>query len=178
MELVTESTPVVIGKFYLVKCAVMLQHSDGKYYVPIIGNLHKDPQFSVEREHYHIDGRFAKHDGCGQLYTVDAEGKTNGVVVPESAYRFYGIEIRKMKCKRRSTGLKPPLPGTKDFYGREVGAKYWKWYKSMVGKSCKGSRCPHLGTQMSEQNGVLVCPLHDLHGSVKDEVIIIHDSVR
>lgn len=41
-----------------------------------------------------------------------------------------------------------------------------------VGKSCKGKKCPHFGTTMIEKDGVLICPLHNLKGSLKTSKIV------
>lgn len=63
---------------------------------------------------------------------------------------------------RLTTGINPPTHAK----------NYNDWYKSMIGKSCAGKKCPHLGTIMIEQDGVLVCPLHNLKGCPQKEVII------
>lgn len=163
MELVTEKTEVKIGKFYLVNCAkIKSARFNTIMFVPIIGKLHADPQFNVTENHYHVDGRF---NSCPE-YKTDCFGRTNKVV---STQRYFGdefleIEVKKMKCKGLITGINPGDNKT-----------YWKWYGGMLGKSCKGKRCPHLGTVMSELNGKLVCPLHGLVGDIKTKKII-HES--
>ena len=59
-----------------------------------------------------------------------------------------------------------------DYQGNRKGLVYWTWYKSMIGKSCKGRRCPHFGTMMHERDGKLICPLHNLEGDIETELII------
>lgn len=175
MITVDEHTVVEVGKYYRVRCAEMKStSSEYKMYVPIIGQLHRDPQFGKggELPHYHVDGRFAR-EGCSyNHYEVDGMGRTN-VVVPNNydanyLYHFTGkIVQKKIKCKRTTTGLIPPIVGWK---GEET--TWVKWYKDQIGKSCAGKRCPHLGHAMHEVNGRLVCPLHNLQGCKETEVII------
>ena len=156
---------IEVGKFYKVPCAVLYNvFGEYKGCVPIIGEVHKDKQLGVDYFHYHIDGRFSS---ITDYYTTDEYGKTNGIVSLEpigDVLTFCKrIEIKKKKCKRLTTGIKPP-PSAK---------KYWNWYITMVGKSCKGKKCPHLGVDMFEVNGTLVCPLHNLIGDSKTEKIIL-----
>lgn len=173
MQLVDENTDVVVGRFYNVRCAHLESDNETIYYVPVIGHAHKDPQFGINTEHYHIDGRFINRKSA--RYQVDESGKTNKIISIDNVWtvdQFKGIVVRKLRCKRTTTGIIPPKIGELDYFGKQLGEKYHTWYASMVGKSCKGKKCPHLGTMMKETNGVLVCPLHNLHGCVKTEKII------
>lgn len=162
--IVSDATDVVVGKFYNVRCAEIKNCNDVTFaFVPVIGEKHKDAQFGVDFSHIHIDGRFA---GEKDYYNVDADGKTNMILQFDKAGDWsnyvYQIVIKRRKCKRLTTGIKPP----------EKAEKYNKWYDSMVGKSCKGKKCPHLGTTMREENGQLICPLHNLKGCPTSEVIV------
>lgn len=165
-EKLNTETVCIIGKYYLVPCAIV-KSGTTTHVVPVIGEKHKDPQFGVKYEHYHIDGRFTNGSGRKHRYDTSADGYTNGIVPLEdygylgSLSQFQGIEIRKRKCKRLTTGIIPPDRG-----------EYIEWYSSYVGKSCAGKKCPHLGTQMLEYNNQLVCPLHNLKGCLKTELII------
>lgn len=163
MEVVDENTQLEVGKHYFVPCAKMAVY-EHYIYVPILGKPHADPQFNVRHEHYHIDGRFASEG----LYKVDKHGKTNSIIAVKGI-DFHGIEVIRMTCKRLTTGIDPPK---RPINNQHIGGAYYAWYDSMVGKSCKGKRCPHLGTLMHEQNGVLICPLHNLKGSKETELII------
>lgn len=153
-----------IGKFYTIKCVELL-NSNGKKFdvVPVIGEPHRDPQFGIDIKHYHVDGRFIPKNS----YLPHEHGKTNNVVwCKDDRYHmnvYAGKEVfRRLKCKRLSTGIIPP----------KNSPKFQDWYNSFVGKSCKGKKCPHLGQEMIEENGVLVCPLHNLKGCIEKEVII------
>lgn len=157
-----------VGKTYKVRC-IELINSNGVVFttVPIIGEAHRDPQFGANKSHYHIDGRFVS-DNC---YVPHKNGKTNHVIWAESYpewfphYKTGDIVYRRLKCKRETTGILPPEKG-----------KYHDWYSSFVGKSCKGKKCPHLGQEMIEENGVLVCPLHNLKGCADKEIIISYSA--
>ncbi|WP_409012512.1 Rieske 2Fe-2S domain-containing protein [Arcicella rosea] len=50
--------------------------------------------------------------------------------------------------------------------------KYYKWYDKFLGREVKDNICPHLGTKMVEQDGVLVCPLHNLKACQTSKIII------
>lgn len=166
-NVVNTDTVLEIGKFYNVKCAEVKNgfNHNTFCYVPVIGEKHKDPQFGVDWVHYHIDGRFSTEK---DYYDVDSLGRTNRVLsaVPiekwQSDYVFK-IVVKRRKCRRLTTGLIPPSHAN----------KYWDWYKTMVGKSCAGKKCPHLGTAMVEIEGQLICPLHSLIGNLKTNKIIM-----
>lgn len=154
-----------VGKYYNVPCAELRNCNGGLIeYVPIIGGLHKDIQFGVTFKHYHVDGRFV----YGKRYiNVDNDGKTNQILVPKQSVKNYdnyvsAVVIKKKMCKRLTTGIDPP-PKAK---------QYHQWYTSMIGKDCKGKKCPHLGTTMLEHNGKWICPLHNLFGDPKTETIV------
>ncbi|MEE6129146.1 hypothetical protein V2E39_17225 [Chryseobacterium arthrosphaerae] len=167
MKIVDENTVVEVGQYYLVKCAIM---SNGKreYFLPVIGEIHNDKQFGFPHKHIHIDGRF-----CGETekreIIIDAEGKTNQICTfPESRSEFTvkGFVNRKRKCKRLTTGIKPPRRS------RFYDSPFYKWVESMKGKSCRGKKCPHLGTKMFEEDGILVCPLHNLISDENHDIIV------
>ncbi|MFT3679464.1 MAG: hypothetical protein QM791_04275 [Ferruginibacter sp.] len=176
-SIVDLNTALQVGQTYNVRCAKMVNKSGSNfYYMPVIGEIHNDNQFGFPDKHVHIDGRFV---GIKEmvLLPIDEEGKTNTVCSFRpcaSEYVVSEIVIRRRKCKRLTTGIKPPDRFRKNWMGETVkqAERYWAWYDSMIGKSCKGRRCPHLGTTMHEDNGVLICPLHNLHGCIKTEIII------
>lgn len=167
IETFTENTVPVVGKFYMVKCAIIVSDMGAKKYLPVIGFPHTDPQLGTSKEHYHFDGRFTNR-------YVDKNGRCNYAIVTDEPDKeqyggfYHGTEFRRMTCKRLTTGAIPTFK-TKVL---EVKTKYALWYERQIGKSCKGKRCPHLGTIMHECNGRLVCPLHNLQGSIEAEIII------
>lgn len=151
-----------VGKTYTVPCAGYVRPCGSTYWVPVIGPKHSDPQLGVKEQHYHVDGRFTNR-------YVDSDGKTTTVLHVDNSkvHRFIGIENRCKKCLRLSTGM--PVP--KGIL-RIEGAQYSKWYKSMIGKSCKGRKCPHYGQKMIMVGDRLECPLHGLVGDPEKQVII------
>jgi hypothetical protein len=153
-QYVGEADEVVVGKFYYVLHGV----DSGGVGVPIIGKLHADPQFGVSYKHYHVDARFLN---AGQYGVIG--GKTNRIVFDSDIVKY---EVRLKKCRNKNTGINPP-PKNGPF--KHIG--YHNWVESMVGKSCKGKKCPHFGTAMAEINGRLVCPLHNLVGNMQTELI-------
>lgn len=164
---------LIVGKYYRVAHAVLegaISHK--KTYVPIIPNYHADPQFGVKEKHFHVDGRFKISKRMQRWYRVDERGKTNDILFISSdapVYKFKKIIFLNRICIRTTTGIKPP-PRTLMGYGKNN--KYWNWYNGFVGKQCKGKICPHKGTKMIEQDGKLVCPLHNLVADIEKEVIV------
>jgi hypothetical protein len=163
--IVNDATDLIVGKMYNVTCAEIKNNFNHITFafVPVIGEKHKDPQFGFDLEHIHIDGRFATEK---DYLSVDKDGKTNSVLIfkkDQGTMNYvHQIVIKRRKCRRLSTGLKPP----------PQAERYNNWYDSMVGKSCAGKKCPHLGTTMREENGQLICPLHNLKGCPTSEVIV------
>lgn len=153
-----------IGKFYNVRCAKVKRNFKKKFVlVPIIGDSHIDSQFNITFEHYHIDGRFTARNS---FYNVDSLGRTNKIIQLDKSDRWFDsvekIVIVRKKCLRLTTGINPPANSF----------KYNKWYDSMIGKKCEGKKCPHLGTEMLEANGQLVCPLHNLKVSLTTNLVV------
>lgn len=181
-NVVNEDTILKVGKFYNVVCARLRKNDVSTYLVPIIGEIHQDKQFSVNYKHIHIDGRFIPNKF--ELNIID--GFSNYIIACEQTNvnnLLINFEIAKKKCYRLETGISPPNPERNIFVHQRncyepKGYIYWKWYKSMIGKSCAGKRCPHLGTKMHERNGKLVCPLHNLEGDIHTEVITTKPEVE
>jgi hypothetical protein len=147
---------LTIGGKYEVTCARLRWREDGRvYYVPVIDHLHADSQFGFSDQHYHIDGRF-EMDARMRHYFRLADGYTSSVVLENgTAYVLIDIVIRTLACTGNLTGLR--LPNSD-----EHTALYQRWYGTYVGRECKGRRCPHFGTEMIVQDGMLVCPMHNL----------------
>lgn len=180
MEKAHEAQQLEIGKKYLVAHAVMVNECGSVpmatlSYIPIIPILHKDKQFGVDIKHYHHDGRFAfTADKSLGNFMVDDKGKTNHIIYDDPKFqggnKVLRIVYKQKECIRLTTGIKPPRRNTKHY--KEGGKKYHEWYQSMIGQSCAGKRCPHLGAIMIEEKGKLVCPLHKLKGNIKTEKVI------
>jgi hypothetical protein len=154
MEKAHEQSTLVVGKYYLVAHVTAFCKNTGKklYDEPIFPIYHSDPQFAKAADilHYHKDGRFRKGIHFSNSIVSNADVDLSEV--------FY---IRK-KCVSAVCGLYMPQE-----------QKSWLvWQKSMVGKSCKGKKCPHRGAMMIEVDGHLFCPMHNLVGCAKTEKIV------
>lgn len=144
----------VVGKFYWVPCAHT--HNDAIY--PVIPILHKDPDIAPHiGRHYHHDGRFTGRLSTGESFRLD---KTN-YVVPVEDVKFIKYQIR--KCMSRVGGLegKP---------GRDQVFK--EWADTQIGRRCLGTKCPHKGAQMVLEDGLLVCPMHNLIADPKTQKVV------
>ena len=173
ISIVDENTRVQVGKYYKVVCAILLSPDSGRIdYIPVIGAIHNDKQFGVEYDHIHVDGRFMS-DSVD--YRVKS-GRSNMIIdvnkdmAHATSSVFYGLCVKRRKCRYENGGINPPAKGLTFTFGSKL---YWNWYDSYIGKSCKGKKCPHLGTKMQEKEGKLFCPLHNLEGCIKSEKIIL-----
>ncbi len=184
-----EQSVLEVGKRYLVAHVYMADDGmakDSYPLVPVIPHIHKDEQLGVGYEHLHVDGRFyVDRKSAASLELKD--GVTSQVISIINELSGSRVEMGKdggfvykvKKCLRLTTGLPIKrykrtndfLPPTDVVLPNSI-AGYWKWYEQYIGKSCKGRRCPHMGTVMIECDGKLVCPLHKLMGDVKTEKII------
>lgn len=163
-----EKVQVELNKYYDVACAKMVLKDNGyTVFVPVHPNSHKDPQFGkiAAIEHYHVDGRFFREEYVAGISMN--EGRTNQAIFigdKNASYQFKGIERKRRKCIRLETGL--------DINFYRTPTSWEKWYKTMIGKPIKENKCPHFGTIMSEINGKLICPMHNLEGCLKTKKII------
>ncbi len=164
-----------IGESYEVTCAELRWKGDGLlFYIPIFDHLHADPQFGFQHEHYHIDGRFEMHPRMRHWFKI-TDGHTLTIIVKHNngSYRFIKTVKRQLRYERSSTGLlfttEPSSTSVENL------KNYHEWYRTFIGRSCKGNRCPHYGMEMLEKNGKLVCPLHHLTADPKSQLIIPED---
>jgi hypothetical protein len=158
------------GETYNVPCAILLWKEDSRvYFVPVFDLPHTDLAFDFPHRHYHVDGRFEIHPRICHRLKIN-QGYTLTVILTDGTneYEFKGIGIFKIKCVRSETGLAVP----------EGNEKYANWYKSYAGRSCAGKKCPHLGTDMLEINGKLICPLHGLTADQDTLTIIPIENIR
>lgn len=139
-----------------------------KCIVPIIPLKHGDPQFGVEADHYHIDGRFDYKEAVRIGKFTIVAGMTSQVVIADeeatmyhNKFRILEIKFLKKKCLRKETGIPP-----------DVSMLYEDWYNKFLGKSCAGKKCPHFGTQMITVNGKTYCPLHGLYADPETLVVV------
>lgn len=177
-----KQSELVVGKIYSVCHARLLfrRRTTTKRLIPILPLLHKDTQFGADFMHYHIDARFHISNFLKEWFRIE-NGITNTAIIHHIeeykkivTYEVLGLTYINKKCIGLQTGVNPPI--RKKYSG---GLSLWAvWYESMIGKSCAGRKCPHLGTTMMKQGDRLVCPMHNLIGSVKKEVIIRHPKIK
>jgi hypothetical protein len=160
-------TDLTVGSFYNVPCAEIVMDDGRSYFIPIFDHLHADQQFRFPDEHYHIDGRFYIHPRLQHQFSIQS-GHTSTVIVPgkSESYKFVSITVKNLQCVRLKTGLIIPYHPTEK--QKPNVTLYTTWYAGFIGKKCTGRRCPHLGTEMFEKNGMLVCPLHNLTANLND----------
>jgi hypothetical protein len=163
---------IKVGEYYKIICAeIMMKGDGGVYHIPILDHLHADPQFGFHHKHYHIDGRFYVHPRIAHQFSIK-DGHTAAVIVPEGGgtYNFVRVTSREIQCIRLGTGLVIPDKPTKE--QKPKIELYNRWYRGFVGQLCTGRKCPHLGTDMLEEDGKLVCPMHNLTADIQSLKII------
>ncbi|EMS84055.1 hypothetical protein [Leptospira noguchii] len=152
-----------IGKYYKVPCAELIGPKDKRFFVPVNGPEHSDPQFGAKESHYHIDARFTSNF-LNHQFKIQSGFTNKPIWVGEkniiSGERFYfrGIVFKRRLCRLKVTGLLGPSPLDR----APEFEKYQTWAKGFLGKKCHGGKCPHFGTEFIETNGVRYCPLHGL----------------
>lgn len=157
MEYAHRVSTLKIGQVYLVAHAKIVNEISGHHWadVPVIPIPHLDKAFAPGiKEHYHLDIRFGMPFYVKSKFRVENYHSNCPVMLKDwLGYNVVEIIFKPKKCLRLNTGINPP----------EKATKYWKWYESMLGKSCKGKKCPHYGATMIEADGKIYCPMHHLH---------------
>lgn len=158
------------GQCYRVPC-VKIRKDNGKIeWVPVVGEAHSDPQFGRHAvfNHFHVDARFVN---ITYVANISKSGTTHHVVYqdhPDLDYKVLDFRPRLRRCHRLVSALL-----IRDYNYESTPALYMLWLKTMLGKKCKGTRCPHRGTEMIEvKGGLKVCPMHNLVACSKSEKII------
>jgi hypothetical protein len=161
-----------VGEYYKITCAeIMMKGDGGIYHIPVFNHLHADPQFGFHQKHYHIDGRFYVHPRIIHQFSIK-DGYPAAVIVREygGTYTFVRVIVKEIQCVRVETGLMIPDSPTKE--QKPKVDLYDRWYQGFVGQICAGRKCPHLGTDMLEKDGKLVCPMHNLMADMQSLKII------
>ncbi len=155
-----------VGRIYRVPCARVVSPGGRIEWLPVHGPEHSDPEIGATTRHIHIDTRFMR--GSTAAATLTGAGTTHTAVFTEGGWwEFTGIYQRLRRCHRTRTGI--DLVHT----GRLPTKYYEEWLPRMVGKRCRGRRCPHRGVEMQEcPGGLLLCPLHNLVADAATETII------
>lgn len=165
-ELTTEP---VVGKYYLVPCAVDLPYAKAH---PIFGLAHRDVEFfNFDVEHFHNDVRFMTlrflHLVCNEEFWRYEEDWAARVVLTQ-VFRVdvpRRFEYRRMKCVRQ-------MP---DFFNMLHEKNAQNLEAAFANKPLNCGKCPHRGTDlrsMPTENGVTVCPSHGLCADVKEQKIV------
>ncbi|EMO53906.1 hypothetical protein [Leptospira noguchii] len=162
-----------IGKYYKVPCAELIGYKDKRFFVPVNGPEHSDPQFGASPNHYHVDARFTSNLLNQQFYIQS--GFTNKPIwvdkkniIFEKPFYFRRIVFKHKLCRSDVSGILGPNPSNRP----AEFEKYQTWAKGFLGKKCHGGKCPHYGTEFIETNGVRYCPLHGLRTDKESSEIV------
>ena len=152
----------VKGKFYNVLSGYNITYG---LWLPLIPYEHSDAELGADWLHYHYDTRFFSKKMFRRVPS-EPSGRTLQIFAIDQGTVTKFVEVRKMRCCLSSLGgLSVDAIDLKGLFS--------SWARGMVGKSCKGKRCPHRGSNMVERpGGLLECPLHGLFADTKTERII------
>lgn len=160
----------IVGRFYLVPC-VRTRYS-GRWWVPVQGPPHSDPDLGEAAEHYHYDARFFGPALWGwirpdssisdrrlrSLAIVQHIRDDNGP--PVIPIVLEGPVLRRKRC----TGAMPEWPLYQSLPGAAKFSRFEAQYTNKTLGGCKV--CPHrglpLGSIPPNERGEIVCPGHGL----------------
>lgn len=167
--------PPVVGKHYLVPCIRVPNRLRVLYWLPIVGDLHKDPDIGFEDSHWHRDVRFSElihPPGIVPNRGYDAVELELASVFIDIVPPHYEVVFRRMKCRREM----PAFP----FRGPTTGVKQpivEKLEKIFTGRKVLCGKCPHKGMPLEslpkDPDGQVICNGHGLAIDMnKGEVVI------
>lgn len=164
------TTPLVVGRYYLVPTVRMRYFSDKLDNIPVIGPKHEDKEFfNFEAEHYHCDVRFMSQRWFNSM-------GFNVLVAPVTQRRDDPLDLKipsilwmKKKCCRSSVDYP---------FGDRKAICYLK--KHYSGKQCSRGKggwiCPHrkapLGSIQPDVNGIITCFLHGLEIDATTGIVV------
>jgi hypothetical protein len=157
----------VIGKFYLVECALYLGE-----WIPIVGHQHSDPELDIHFQHYHKDVRFIyRKDFYQSRFSLENYGEgieLNRSLMPEHVRR---IELKRRKCLRQMPEFVLPTS-----FNPLNTARWVKFQKAYRGRKVLCGKCPHRGMPLEslpkDESGHVVCNGHGLKIDMNRQVVV------
>lgn len=172
------------GELYRVIYAHYSPDQKGWLHIPIIPDLHADPDISsIVSLHYHVDCRFPMSKVAKKQFVVKG-GRTMRILQyePQGIYskNIDYMTIRTVKAVSSFTGIElPPYAVYNPFEWSVDKIRYWDWAGEYIGKEVRKDKCPHRGTQMIDRgDGYMECPLHGLVCSKKSKQICVHPDLN
>lgn len=157
-------TQPVIGKYYLVPCAVSPHWSKS---VPVLGPAHSDAdRLAFKLDHWHYDVRFWGFIDLQSAYPIAIRTRrpddlsliarwymSHVIAVHDSS-----VAYKRRKCYRAMPDLQEPESATSRLIIQKLRADF-----STQNLNC--GKCPHRGIDLSSMpsdNGLIKCPGHGL----------------
>lgn len=166
-----------IGRYYRVPCIFVPTGfcSAEPTWVPVIGPKHADPELGADRDHWHVDWRFAPARML-RAATGVVSGSPHGKVISFDGEHHEHVDadghwvqkltrppvLRRMLCKR----LMPDFP----VRPRPAWAAMELAQRARCDRLKDGHICPHRGIDLrpfARPDGTAVCPGHGLHWDLK-----------
>jgi len=170
------SAPPILGQFYMVPTVTAIWcGSLGEY--PVIGPLHNDRQhIGFDRDHWHIDTRFAASprllkDETNPEYwrrimaTPIMRTWKSSMFSRKEPRSVAAVYARRWKCKRQAPDHISLFEDSATTANEGWKAHFDHWAGHQCKKDGNGWRCPHRNVSLANQpviNGIVRCPLHDL----------------
>ncbi|MBD2099232.1 Rieske 2Fe-2S domain-containing protein [Trichocoleus sp. FACHB-591] len=157
-----DSLPVV-GAFYDVPCLVCDRTGS---WVPILGDLHSDPEIGISIMHWHPDARFLSKLQIRLLFRLEDVASVLPLVVNRDDIPDSTVQRRVLKCFRQMPEF-PVTPRTKPFtQGLE---------KIFSDRKLECLSCPHRHFNLADVPVVedqVTCPGHGLRWNVKTGALV------
>ena len=171
-----------IGRYYWVP-TVEAKWFGRRQELPVLGPRHNDKQdLNFDQMHFHVDARFVS-ELPGALFweNVAASPVTETLFGGSESADLKGPYDRKWLCKRHDS------PWQRGFIGRALRHPNWKqhfdrWAGEIAVHDGKGWVCPHRQVALKDQpvadDGVVICPLHNLHICNRSGRVLSRDEIE
>lgn len=156
-----------IGKHYYVPCLKFKFQ-----WIPIIGEMHTDPEIGNFKSHYHVDYRFMTKAHQSKAFKSNVDGTKIFVIVVEKPPQ---IRLRRLKCYSNFT---PIQKGEESLIGNitfESFEKMMSKAKVIIKDGCKF--CPHKNMPLDAcivKDNIVECPGHGLLWNLKTRKLQPH----
>jgi hypothetical protein len=161
-----------VSSFYRVLCVHVWAKFYGEEWVPVIGSKHRDLELGVDREHWHIDWRFASEKmfvGCSRGIAGHPHGHVISNDNPDQFKQsLTGLPVvKRRKCHR----VMPDFP----VQPRQPWAAMEAAQRTRCDRLKDGHTCPHRGIDLrpfEHADGTAICPGHGLRWDMRTGLLL------
>lgn len=164
------TTPLVVGRAYLVQTVHFRYFSDDYADWPVMGHKHTDVEFfNFKEPHFHVDARFLSQKLRKKIGDSLFSAPLAKRIFPHQNDELPVPFWKKWRCRvsfmEYPFGDRDAIQGIRMHYSGQQCAK---------GKG--GWICPHrkaaLGSILPDENGLVTCPLHGLVINAETGIVV------